>query len=62
MRLVKANENTFPRNAKRFPIIYYQTVGFNLPFVYMGGHMRFGTFLYPTGDAHTLCGSLLLAI
>ena len=49
MRLVTANENTFPRNAIRFPLIYYQTVGFDFPFVYMGGHMRFSTFLYPKG-------------
>ena len=62
MRLVKANENTFPRNGKRFPIIYYQTVGFDFPFVYMGCHMRFSTFLYPKGDAHALRCSLLLAI
>ena len=62
MRLVTANENTFPRNSKRFPIIYYQTIGFNLPFVFMSNHIGFCTFLYPKGDAHALRCCLLLAI
>lgn len=51
MRLVTANENTFPRNGKRFPIIYYQTIGFNLPFVFMSNHIGFCTFLYCKEEA-----------